>query len=185
MDNSRLFCPKCGRELARRLGSWYECINEHCHYRLSETDTIDISFNSKGISKALSNLCSYPFVIDGVHCASMESFIQSLKVEDLKLQEDICSKPGAFISNIKTIFDDWRISQTVHWKGKEIGRHSNEYMNLLKRAYRSLYEQSNLFKYALEKTKGYRLIHSIGCNDDTETLLTPHEFVNLLNMLRE
>jgi len=32
-------------------------------------------------SSALSNFAAHPFVIDGVHCASMEGFLQSLKFD--------------------------------------------------------------------------------------------------------
>jgi len=184
MCDSKLYCPKCGKELAHRLNSWYECLNDSCHYRLTEENTIDISFKSKGLAKALSNLCNYPFFMDGIYCDSMESFIQSLKVADPTTQADVCSKTGPFCYSLRTMFEDWRPSQTIYWMGKEINRHSDEYMDLLKRAYKKLYTDSDVFRYAINKSKGHKLIHSIGCTDDTETLLTPDEYISLLNYLR-
>ena len=184
MNNLKRYCPKCGKELAQRLNSYYECISISCQYKLTTNDIIDISFKAKGISKALSNLCPYPFTIDGIQCTSMEAFIQSLKVKDKEVQKDICSKTAAFCYNIREMHEDWRIAQKVYWKGEEIDRHSNEYIELLKRAYNALYDQSPTFRYALTLSKGYTLTHSIGCTNSNETLLTPDEYIKLLNELR-
>lgn len=184
MNNSKRYCPKCGKELAQRLNSNYECISISCQYKLTTNDIIDISFKSKGLAKALSNLCPYPFTIDGIKCASMESFIQSLKVKDIEVQKDICSKTAAFCYNIREMHDDWRITQKVYWQGKEIDRHSTDYYRLLIRAYYALFEDSPTFRYALKLSKGYILTHSIGCTDSKETLLTPDEYIKLLNELR-
>lgn len=186
MNNLKLYCPECGSVLANRIGSsMYECINPSCTYKLNENNTIDISFSSKGLSKALSNLCPYPFEIDGVKCASMESFIQSLKVEDAKMQADVCSKTGPFCYSIREMFNDWRTTQTVYWKGKPINRQSDDYFLLLKEAYDKLLEQSPIFRYALTEVKkhNYSLTHSIGCTDKTQTLLTPDEYITLLEHL--
>ena len=185
MSNLILHCPKCGKELTKGTSTLYECNNLSCNYTLNEENTIDISFKSKGISKALSNLCPYPFTFDNVYCSSMESFIQSLKVNDSFVQKDVCSKTGPFCYSIRTLFDDWRITQKVFWQGKEIDRHSNSYITLLKNAYISLYNHSPIFCYAIKKVKkeGYKLQHSIGCTDSKETLLTPNEYINLLYYL--
>ena len=185
MNKIKHYCPKCGKELAQRLDSYYECVNDSCYYRLHEHETIDISFKSIGIAKALSNLCPYPFMLDGIYCQSMESFIQSLKISDEAVQEDICAHTGPFCYSIRTMFEDWRTTQTVYWKGKTIDRHSDEYIELLRRAYNTLYIQSDIFRYAIQKSKGYKLIHSIGCTDSTETLLTPDEYISFLNELRD
>lgn len=184
MHNFKFYCPKCGAPLTYGCRVLYQCSNPSCNYRLDDENTIDISFKSTGIAKALSNLCSYPFTFEAIHCSSMEAFIQSLKVKDPDVQRDICSKTGPFCYSIREIFDDWRITQTVHWKGIEIDRHSEEYTSLLRRAYVALLAQSPTFKYALLSSKGYRLSHSIGCIHKKETLLTPAEYINLLNHLR-
>lgn len=184
MKNIMLYCPKCGKKLIKCTSAQYVCSNQECDYKLNEKNTIDIGYKSKGLAKSLSNLCPYPFIFDGIYCESMESFIQSLKIQDINVQKDMCCKTSVFCYGLREMHDDWRISQTVYWKGRKIDRHSDEYICLLRRAYKRLYEQSPTFRYALEKSKGYTLIHSIGCIDDTQTLLTPDEFVKLLNELR-
>ncbi|MBR5227628.1 MAG: hypothetical protein IKV94_03225 [Clostridia bacterium] len=182
LDSLSLYCPICGSGL---LTSGH-CKNRDCYYLLPDTNSIDISFKSQGIAKALSNICNYKFSFDNVECQSMESFIQSLRTPDVNLQEEICSMTGLFSYNIRTMLPDWRNSQKVYWRGIEIDRHSDEYSTLLYNAYYELYSQSAIFKYALDltKDKGYSLIHTIGCHDRTLTLLSPNEFIGHLNHLR-
>lgn len=189
MNDFILYCPKCGKKLTDYYYGYlklYRCENPACDYKNKLTEnTIDISYASNGISKALSNLCPYSFVIDSVRCASMESFLQSLKVKDIKLQIEICSLPGIFCNKIKDVYNDWKETQIVYWQGKEINRLSDEYSILIKRAYMDLYNQSVMFRYALSNSKDYNLIHSIGYNDKSETLLTQEEFISNLNFLRD
>lgn len=181
------YCPKCGKELTSYGNELYKCPNHSCNYTLTGDNVIDISFKSKGIAKALSNLCPYDFLINGVKCASMESFIQSLRIKDELLQKEICKKTGPFCYSIRTMFDDWRVTQKVYWKGIEYDRHSLEYTLLLRNAYKNLYTYSNTFKYALNKAKEekYTLIHSVGCTDKNETLLTPQEYIDLLHSVMQ
>ena len=51
---------------------------------------VDIWSNGGYPGEALSNLCSNAFVYDGVHCNSMEGFLQSLKYDDRQKQLQIC-----------------------------------------------------------------------------------------------
>lgn len=188
MKKTQLFCPHCGTELIAKedpIMKYVIYICEKCKYSLTNPNIIDISFKAKGLAKALSNLCAYPFEFEGIKCSSMEAFIQSLKVKYIDVQEDVCSKTGPFCYNIREMFDDWRETQTVYWKGKEICRHSKEYIDLLIKAYKALVNQSPIYYYALKKAKdnGYILDHSIGCKDSSETLLTPKEFMDILNYL--
>ena len=175
------YCPKCGSI----LDSLQKCTNLTCDYQLFGTNTIDISYKAKGIAKALSNLAPYPFTFDDVLCSSMESFIQSLKVQDINVQKDICAKSGLFCNSIKDMFGDWRENQIVFWKGKAIKRDSEGYIELIQNAYDFLYIQSPLFRFALRSSKGYNLIHSIGLQDKTQTLLTEEEFISILDNLRD
>ena len=176
MNFNELYCPKCGSPLFYEFSKDYYCKNETCNYSLHNPDVIDISYKSHGIAKALSNLCPYPFTFDNVECASMESFIQSLKVPNPLIQKDICSKTSIFCYNIRELWDDWN--------GKRIFRHSDEYIELLKKAYTCLYRQSPIFSYALNKSKPYVLMHTIGCTNPSETLLTPDEYISLLTYLK-
>ena len=45
-------------------------------------------------NSALSNFAPHPFVIDGVWCASMEGFLQSLKFESVDMQNYVCTLVG-------------------------------------------------------------------------------------------
>lgn len=175
------YCPKCGKI----LDSLQKCTNLSCDYQLIHENTIDIGYKSKGIAKALSYLAPYPFTFDAIPCSSMESFIQSLKVYDIYVQKDICAKSGLFCNSIKEMFGDWRQNQIVFWKGKAIKRDSEEYIYLIETAYNYLLAQSPTFKFALQRSKGYNLIHSIGLQDKTQTLLTEEEFISILNNLRD
>jgi len=188
MSTLTLYCPTCGEELVKKhddIANYdlWKC--KKCHYILTNPNTIDISFKSKGIAKALSNLCPYPFQFEGINCSCMEAFIQSLKVQDIAVQEDVCFKTGLFCYNIRYMFDDWRKTGTVYWKGKPINRQSKDYLMLITRAYEALLNQSPIFHYALSKVKenGYMLKHSIGCEEISETLLTPNEFTAILDYL--
>lgn len=46
---------------------------------LKNMDKLDIKWKNPYPANVLSNFYSNAFVIDGVHCASMEGFLQSLK----------------------------------------------------------------------------------------------------------
>ena len=147
---------------------------------------IDISFKNMQNSP-LSNLFPHKFEIDGVKCNSMESFIQSLRAEDPTLQEKICSEySGAMAYRLRLLIGDWRKTGTIHWRSKEIVRDSDEYISLITRAYDCLFEQNIVFKHVLLKnfTDKY-FIHSTGCDDKKETLLTEAEYRAQLNRLRK
>ena len=188
--NFTQYCPKCGEKLIYYVNDKY-CLN--CSYKLSQVChscndeqrelILDISFKSKGLAKALSNLCNYPFVKDGVSCESMESFIQSLRVKDPSLQKEIYSKTGPFAYSIREVLPDWRINKTVYWQGIAINRLSPSYFEFMKSAYKCLYTSSAIFRCALAQSSQLILIHSSGCNEISETLLTPSEYISLLQYL--
>ena len=55
---------------------------------------IDIWSKNAYPADVLSNLCSNGFRFDGVVCGSMEGFLQSLKLQDINKQRQICSMKG-------------------------------------------------------------------------------------------
>ena len=184
----KLYCPHCGEPLTYHhdpLQKYRLHVCDKCKYSLTNSSTVDISFKSKGIAKALSNLCPYPFEFDGTKCASMESFIQSLRVKDIDMQIDVCSKSGPFCYSIRDLLGDWRETQSVYWQGKPIFREGNQYFMLLTKAYEALIEQSPIFYNALKQVKenNWELIHSVGCTTSSKTLLTPSEYIAILNHL--
>lgn len=132
---------------------------------------------------ALSNFSPHPFIIDGVQCNSMEGFLQGLKFESKEMQEYVCSLVG-YAAKKKGRNKNWQEKQTLYWRGKPIKRDSDEYQDLLNRAYNAMFDNTK-FKAALEASKGATLTHSIGKNKKSETVLTTQEFCSRLTYLRD
>lgn len=144
---------------------------------------MDIGSGKGYPSSSLSNFAPHPFVIDGVQCASMEGFLQSLKFESVEMQEHVCTLVGK-AAKFKGKKKKWWQKQELYWRGKVYKRDSLEYQRLLNRAYNSLYENRS-FRTALESTGKAILEHSIGKNKIQETVLTRSEFCSRLMYLRD
>lgn len=175
----KIICPNCNNT-AFFNGDHYEC--KICNWN-SKINTIDISYKDEE-SSVLSNLFPHKFKIDDVTCLSMESFLQSLREPSTVLQTTICSEYNGYMAyKMRRALRDWRKTGIVYWRGQKIQRNSAEYQKLLKRAYCSLYNDCIVFRTTLIRTHGKFLIHSMGCDDPNETLLTESEYRNQLNML--
>ena len=144
---------------------------------------MDIGSGSGYPSASLSNFAPHPFVIDGVQCASMEGFLQSLKFESVDMQEYVCTLVGKAAKK-KGRKKNWQQSQTLYWRGIPMKRDSEDYQKLLDRAYEALNENTG-FRKALEATGNATLTHSIGKNKISETVLTTREFCSRLTKLRD
>lgn len=134
-------------------------------------------------SSALSNFAPHVFVLDGVQCASMEGFLQSLKFSNPDMQVEVCKLVG-ITAKRRGANKNWWTSQTLYWKGKPYKRDSKDYQDLLDRAYHAL-SQNTSFQKALLATGNSSLTHSIGRNKINETVLTVQEFTSRLYKLRE
>lgn len=144
---------------------------------------MDIGSGSGYPSANLSNFSPHPFIIDGIQCNSMEGFLQSLKFKNPEMQIHVCTLVGKK-AKFKGKRKKWYTSQTLYWMGKEIPRDSNEYQNLLDKAFTALY-QNDSFRRALQATGDASLTHSIGKKKKTETVLTTQEFCSRLTQLRD
>lgn len=144
---------------------------------------MDIGSGKGYPSSSLSNFAPHPFVMDGVECASMEGFLQSLKFESVEMQRYVCTLVGK-AAKFKGKKKKWYQKQELYWNGKVYKRDSIEYQNLLNRAYNSLYENMS-FRTALLSTGKAKLEHSIGKNKESETVLTRTEFCSRLTYLRD
>ncbi len=113
----------------------------------------------------------------------MESLLQSLKVEDVRVQERVCRLAGSVAQSVGRKHD-WRVTGTLWWRGKPYDRLSDEYQALLDRAYQALFDQSEQFRTALVATGAARLTHTIGKSDPCETILTAEELCTRLERLR-
>ena len=156
---------------------------------LSLTHNKEIDIYSKGefpIS-LLSNFSETDFNLDGVRIKSMEGFLQSLKTPDKERQTEICLMEGTRAKGIGKKLNKNRKFDFKHlyWNGQNIDRFSADYQNLLKRAYEERYNSDELFRLALDSTKGCILKHSLGEKDKMRTLLTEEEFISILTELRD
>jgi predicted NAD-dependent protein-ADP-ribosyltransferase YbiA (DUF1768 family) len=145
--------------------------------------TLDISSKAAFPAGALSNFAAHKFTIDGVTCASMEGFLQSLKIEDSAEQQRVCGLVGEAAQKAGRRHD-WATSGTLWWRGAPIDRLSDAYQALLDRAYEALFAQSDKFRAALAATGDRRIAHTIGKSDPCDTILTVMEFCARLERLR-
>ena len=144
---------------------------------------MDIGSGSGFPSAALSNFAPHAFIIDGVECASMEGFLQSLKFSNPEMQKEVCKLVGK-AAKFKGKKKKWWKTQTLFWQGQSFKRDSQEYQDLLDRAFDALAQNSS-FQRALLATGNAVLTHSIGKNKKEETVLTVQEFISRLNRIRE
>ena len=144
---------------------------------------MDIGSGNGYPSAALSNFAPHPFTIDGIQCNSMEGFLQSLKFKDEEMQKAVCLLVGK-AAKFRGKNKNWQKTQILYWKGQEIKRDSQEYQDLLDRAYEAL-SQNTGFQKALLATKDAVLTHSIGRTNPNETVLTRAEFCSRLMKIRE
>lgn len=143
---------------------------------------MDIGSGTGWPSAALSNFAPHPFVIDGVECSSMEGFLQSLKYKEPDMQIEVCKLVGK-AAKFKGKKKKWWRTQTLYWQGQELKRDSQEYQDLLDRAFDAL-AQNTGFQKALLATGKATLTHSIGKSKETETVLTKQEFCSRLTNIR-
>lgn len=143
---------------------------------------MDIGSGTGYPSSALSNFAPHSFVIDGVECASMEGFLQSLKFSNPDMQKEVCKLVGK-AAKFKGKKKKWFRTQTLYWQGQEMHRDSQEYQKLLDRAYDAL-GQNTGFQKALLATGNAILTHNIGKRKTSETVLTIQEFLSRLYRLR-
>lgn len=144
---------------------------------------MDIGSGAGWPSAALSNFAPHPFVIDGVACASMEGFLQSLKFKEPAMQIEVCKLVGK-AAKFKGKKKKWWRAQTLYWQGQEFKRDSQEYQDLLDRAFDAL-AQNIGFQKALLATGKATLTHSIGKSKMQETVLTKQEFCSRLTKIRD
>lgn len=146
---------------------------------------MDISSKAEGATGLLSNFTGFYFIFDGVVCMSMEGLVQSFKTAGRSLQREVCLKVGKEAKKWGQEFGvDWKITKKLYWQGVEYDRHSQEYQDLLDRAYSAL-ANNRRFREILLSTGEEVLTHSIGESDPNLTVLTEHEFCSRLEKLRK
>lgn len=138
---------------------------------------------SKGTYPAnkLTNFAPNAFIIDGIFCASMEGFLQSLKFKNSEMQKEICQLIGSRAKNAGRN-KNWK-RDGLYWQGQKIDRYGEEYQELLDRAYNSILQNTS-FQAALLASGNATLTHNMGKQKESETILTRTEFVGRLTKMR-
>lgn len=155
---------------------------EYIALPLRKEITMDIGSGSGYPSSNLSNFSPHGFVVDGVECASMEGFLQSLKFQDPEMQKHVCTLVGK-AAKFKGKKKKWWKTQTLYWQGEAIPRDSERYQELLDKAFNALSENSS-FRRALLATQNATLTHNMGKKKPSETVLTKNEFTSRLTAIR-
>lgn len=144
---------------------------------------MDIGSGKEYPSNALSNFAPHPFIFDGVECNSFEGWLQSLKFKEPDMQKEVCKLVGR-AAKFKGRNKKWFLTQKLYWQGVEYDRKSQEYQDLLDRAYDALAENTSFQKALLASGKSV-LTHKIGKSKQNETVLTRKEFISRLNKIRD
>ena len=86
---------------------------------------MDIGSGTGYPSANLSNFHPHAFTINGIACASMEGFLQSLKFENPDMQAQVCTLVGKK-AKFKGKKKKWWRDQTLYWHGTpmKITQHS-------------------------------------------------------------
>ena len=191
-----IVCPVCGN-VARRLHvhviPLYRC--HECNFISNAENCVNISFKDP-VSAPLSNLYPHKFMLYGFYPSSniseeqitipsMESFLQGLKIKDANLQNIfMTSYSGMNACKMSATLNDWKETGTLWFNGVPYDRYSDEYADLITRAYDALFETNPVFReIVLPKFKDKILIHTIGKDDRSDTVLTEEEFRYQLNRL--
>lgn len=145
--------------------------------------TLDIGSGNAYPAGALSNFSPHPFVLDGINIASMEGFLQGLKFSNPDKQVQVCGlvgKKAKFTGKRKR----WQRDGKLWWRGKEVDRYSQEYQDLLDRAYVAMFDQNESARKALLASGNAVFRHSTGKNKQSDTVLTVSEFCSRLTKNR-
>lgn len=191
-NKKTIVCPICGktaREIPIFNGFIFSC--DSCDFRSIDPKCVDISYKDD-LSAPLSNLYPNAFMMPYTHrlkgiitIPSMESFLQGLKIKDPQLQYLFMSTySGMDAKKMSGVLDDWKKDQLLYFDGRAYQRYSEEYTDLISRAYDSLFNTNQMFReIILPRFKECYIIHSIGSDNEAETVLTESEFRYQINRL--
>lgn len=99
------------------------------------------------------------------------------------MQEYVCSLVGKK-AKFKGKKKKWFKDQTLYWRGNPIKRDSEEYQDLLDRAFDAS-ATNKKFQKTLLDTQNATLTHAMGKKKISETVLTTQEFCSRLTKIRE
>ena len=112
----------------------------------------------------------------------MEGFVQGLKFKSPEMQKAVFLLSGR-AAKAKGAKKNWKTRQTLWFQGQPMKRDSEEYSRVLDDAFEALFRNEKA-KKALLDTGNANLTHSVGKNNQRETVLTASEFCGRLMKLR-
>lgn len=180
----------------RAIGGYSEAISYESMSTTSKTEdksykdssiliikVTDICAREQHPEDILSNLCGNDFCFEDVQCGCIESFLQSLKFQDEKLQRKLCNIKAEELDRYS--IPDWSDTQPLWWKGRPINCLSPEYIDFISKVYMEMFLWCHRFRDALMATEGKRLVYNSGDTDPSKKVLTDEEFCKVLTKLRE
>ena len=188
-----IICPVCGKT-AEKVNpipnTIYRC--DYCGFISTAENCVDVSFKDN-FSAPLSNLYPHEFELaytsdtfrEVITIPSMESFLQGLKIKDPYLQLLFMTKySGMTAKKMGLILNDWQKDQMLYFGGQPYERESSEYTELISQAYDALFKYNQIFRcIVLPRFKSCHIIHSIGEDMKSKTVLTEAEFRYQINRL--
>lgn len=133
----------------------------------------------------LSNFAETPFVLDGVTCSCSEAFIQSLKCSSVQEQKEFCKLTGQEAWQKGSLLTNRVFSEKqVWWLGKEYPLHSKEHFDLVERALRAKFSQSDIALNALRATGNMKLTHNYGQKPGKKQSLPVEIFCLIVEKIR-
>lgn len=128
----------------------------------------------------LSNFPLCPFILDGVLCASIEGFVQAIKLPiGHPDRESIFLMWGSRAKKMGALAEN----KFIWWQGKTIEYGSPAHHYLIAMAIEAKFAQNHGAARALATTVGYTLIHEVG-PESPKTSLPKEVFCKILTDLR-
>ena len=127
------------------------------------------------------------FEIDGVECASLDGFMESLKFERIVDQKNVTKRVGADAKNQSKNKDFWphnvKADRELYWQGESFKRNSKTFDRLLARVFRQMI-RNPIYHEALMSTEDADFTHSKGKANKKDTVLTKKELTDNLKAVR-
>lgn len=117
-----------------------------------------VSTNADGEVRLIGNFAATPFVLDGIRYASVESFWQGLKFDDVKDRRRVASLDGP---DAKHAGSDRGYGETVVYGGRTYRVGTAEHWSLMERASRAKFAQNPAARDALLATTPRPLVHRV------------------------
>lgn len=126
------------------------------------------------------------FEIDGVQCASLDGFLESLKFERIIDQKNINKRVGNDAKKRGKEKDNpgnQRANRVLYWQGDTFKRNSKTFNKLLVRVFREMAKNAR-YQAALMATQDVNFRYPKGKANKKDTILTKKELTDNLKKLR-